>query len=136
MRSGFYTAALFVVATMAATSINAGTNLVPALRMEFQVQESSLSEVMEILTRYAKREGFTVENIGPNMPRKENRRVFYVHLIRQDFVEVTVTNFLKRNQMLLGFYYPKQTAHPEQIIDALISELREKWPDIHVYTGP
>mgnify|MGYP001308344635 CR=1 FL=1 len=133
MRYGVYAAVLFVVAIMAAASVNADTE--PSLRMEFQVQESSLSEVMEILTRYAKTEGFTVENVGPNMPQKDNRPVFYVNLTRQDSARILVTNFLKQDQMFLAFYHPKQAVHPEQIIDPLISELREKWPDIHVYTG-
>jgi hypothetical protein len=103
--------------------------------MEFRVQESSLEDVMEILMRYAKREGFTVANTGPHMPPKENRQVFYVQLTRQDSARITVTNFLKHDQMLLGFYYATQTNRPEKIVDPLISELREKWPDIHVYTG-
>jgi hypothetical protein len=66
----------------------------PVLRMEFQIQESSLSDMMEILTRYAKKEGFAVEEIGPHMPPKENRPIFYVNLTRQDAVKITVTNFL------------------------------------------
>jgi hypothetical protein len=91
---------------------------------------------MEILTQYAIREGLTVENIGPRLPPRRNRTVFYVNLTRGDFVESTATNIIKQDQMLLGFYYPDQATHSEQIGDALISELREKWPDIHVFTGP
>jgi hypothetical protein len=102
--------------------------------MEFQVQESSLSDVMEILTRYAKSEGFTVEKAGPSM-RHDNRPVFYVVLTRDDSARVTVTNFIKQDQMLMAFYYPKQAVHPEQIVDPQLSALREKWPDIHVYNG-
>jgi hypothetical protein len=133
MRYGLCAAVMFAVALIAVASVNADTK--PALRMEFQVQEGSLDQVMEILTRYAKREGFTLEDIGPHMPPKDNRSVFYVHLARQDSAEITVTNFLRHDHMLLAFYYAKQAAHPEKIIDPLLSELREKWPDIHVYTG-
>jgi hypothetical protein len=134
MRFGVYAAFLFVVAIMPAASVNADTK--PSRRMDFQVQEASLGEVMEILTRYAKTEGVIVENIGPNMPQKDNRPVFYVNLTRRDSVRILVTNFLKQDQMFLAFYYPTQAAHPEKISAALISELRQKWPDIHVYTGP
>jgi hypothetical protein len=134
MRYGFCAAVLLLVAIMATAGANADTK--PALVMEFHVQESSLSDVMEILTRYAKREGLTVKDIGPRLPPRGKRTVFYVNLTRQDFAEITATNIIKQDQMLLGFYYPKQAAHSEQIGDALIHELREKWPDIHVYTGP
>lgn len=124
-----------MVAIMAAAGVNA--DIKPALRMEFHVQESSLNEVMEILTRYAKKEGFTVVDLGPRMPPKDKRPVpvFFVRLIRQDSTEITVTNFLRENQMLLAFYVPQQAAQSQQLVDPLISELREKWPDIHVYTG-
>ena len=134
MRNRFCTAVIFMVAIVVAAGVNADTK--PALRMEFLVQESSLSEVMKILTRYAKKEGFTVEDVGPRMPPKEKRPVFYVNLTRQDSTEmITVTNFLRQNQMLLFFYTPKLGAQSQQLVDPLISELREKWPDIHVYTG-
>jgi hypothetical protein len=133
MRNRFCAAVISMVAVMTATGANA--DIKPALRMEFQVQESSLSDVMKILTRYAKKEGFTVEDVGPHMPPKDNRPIFYVNLTRQDSTEITVTNFLKQNQMLLAFYVPKQDTQSQHLIDPLISELREKWPDIHVYTG-
>ena len=90
---------------------------------------------MEILMRYAKKEGFTVEDIGPHMPPKDNRPVFYVSLTRQDSTEITVTNFLKEDQILLFLYVPKQDTEYQRLVDPLLSELREKWADIHVYTG-
>lgn len=133
MRYGLFSGILFVIAIMAAASVNADSK--PSLRMEFQVQESSLDEVKEILMQYARKEGFAVENIGPHMPPKGNRPVFYIHLARQDSAEITVTNFLRQGQMLLFFYYARQADHPEKIIDPLLSELRKRWPDIHVYTG-
>jgi hypothetical protein len=123
-----------MVAIMAAGSANA--DIKPVLRMEFHVQENNLDEVKEILTRYAKKEGFTVDDIGPRMPRKHDRTVFYVILQRGDSERVTVTNFLERDQVLLGFYTTKQDAQSVRVIDPLIADLREKWPDIHVYTGP
>jgi hypothetical protein len=126
-------AVIFMVAVMAAIGANA--DIKPALRMEFEVQESSLSDLMKILTRYASKEGFAVEDIGLHMPPKDNRPIFYVNLRRQDSAEITVTNFLKQSQMLLAFYVSKQDAQSQQLVDPLISELREKWPDIHVYTG-
>jgi hypothetical protein len=133
-RYGLFSAILLVVAILVTAGAYADTK--PARVMEFHVQESSLSDVMEILTRYAQREGLTVENIGPRLPPRSNRTVFYINLTRQGFAEITATNLIKQDQMLLGFYYPKQAANSEQIGDALVSELREKWPDIHVYTGP
>jgi len=131
MRYGF--AVPLVVAMLATAGANADSN--PARRMEFHVQESGLSDVMEVLTRYAAREGLTVESIGPRLPPKGNRIVFYVNLTRGDFVEITATNIIKQDQMLLGFYNPMYATQSEQIGDALISDLHEKWPDIHAYTG-
>jgi hypothetical protein len=133
MRNRFCAVAALIVAVM--TAAGADADIKPALRMEFHVQEAGLSDLMEILTRYADKEGFTVEDIGPHMPPKDSRPIFYVNLKRQDSTEITVTNFLKQNQMLLAFYVPKQDAHSQHLIDPLISELREKWPDIHIYTG-
>jgi len=104
--------------------------------MEFHIQESTLSDVIEILTQYATREGLTVENIGPRLPPRGNRIVFYVNLTRGGFIEVTATNIIKQDQMLVGFYYSDQANRSAQIGDVLISHLREKWPDIHDYTGP
>jgi hypothetical protein len=106
----FCAAVLFVVAMLATAGANADSN--PARRMEFHVQESSLSEVMEVLTRYATKEGLAVENIGRRLPPKGNRTVFYVNLTRGDLVEITATNIIKQDQMLLGFY---QATHSEQI---------------------
>ncbi len=116
-------------------AMGANADVKPTLRMEFQVKESNLSDLMEILTRYAKKEGFTVEDIGPHMPPKENRPIFYVNLRRPDSTKIIVTNFLEKSQMLLLLYVPRQDAQSQQLIDPLISEIREKWPDIHVYTG-
>ncbi len=133
MRKRVCAAIMFMFAAIAATGARA--DIKPALRMEFEVQESSLSDLMEILMRYAEKEGFTVQDIGPRMPPKDKRLVFYVTLIRPDSTEITVTNFLRQNQMLLFLYAPKQDAQSRQLIDPLISQLREMWPDIHVYTG-
>ena len=134
MRYRFFAAVPLVVAILATAGANADSS--PARRLEFHVQESNLSDVMEILTQYATSEGLTVENIGPRLRPTGNRTVFYVNLTRGDFVEITATNIIKQDQMLLGFYYRKHPAHSEQAGNALISDLREKWPDIHVYTGP
>lgn len=133
MQNSFCGAAIFMIAAMAATVASADVK--PVLRMEFQVQESGLNDLMEILTRYANKEGFTVADIGPHMPTKKNRPVFYVNLIRHDSTGITVTNILRQNQMLLAFYVPRQDAESQHLIDPLISALREKWPDIHAYTG-
>src|SRR5262249_14316682 len=108
----------------------------PVLRLEFRVQENDLNDVMEVLTSYGKKEGFSIENLGPRMPLKDDRPVFYVVLKRGDSDRVTVTNFLERNQILLALYTQKHDAQSLQVIDPLISQLRERWPDIHVYTGP
>jgi hypothetical protein len=133
MRHRLCAAVLFVAAILAAGDANADTK--PVLVMEFHVQESSLNDLMEILTRYAKSEGLTVINIGPRLPPRGNRTVFYVSLTRQGSAEIRATNIMDQNQMLLGFYYPKEAASTEQIGDALISQLRQKWSDIRVYTG-
>jgi hypothetical protein len=133
MRNRLAVAIIFMVAAMMAAGATA--DIKPTLRMEFQVQESNLSDVMEILTRYARKEGFTVEDTGPHMPPKDNRPIFYVNLRRPDSTKIIVTNFLEKNQMLLFLYVPKQDTQFQQLIDPLISEIRERWPDIHVYTG-
>jgi hypothetical protein len=106
----------------------------PLVRMEFRTEEGDRHDLMNILIGYAKQEGFSLENIGPNMPQRDKRPVLYVIPTRDDSAEITVTNFLKQDQMLL-YHYRRNTAHPEQIIDALISEIRVKWPDIHPYLG-
>lgn len=134
MRHRCYGAALFAIALIASTSVGA-QNIMPLLRLEFSVQESNLSEVMEVLQRYAKSESFSIRDIGPRLPPKESRVVFYAILTRDDNAEIKVTNFLRKDQMLL-FFYPPKGSHPEQIVEPLISELRQKWPDIHTYTGP
>jgi hypothetical protein len=126
-------AALFLAAIVAATNVNADS--MPALRMEFHVEESTLSELLDVLTRYAEQEGFTVENIGPNMPHKDRSPVFYGILLRQDSNKVMLINIGKQDRMLLLFYMPKQDADSQRLADRLIFQLREKWPDIHVYTG-
>src|SRR5690348_1634043 len=92
MLNRFWITTIFMVAAMAGTGVNA--DIKPVLRMEFQVQQSSLSDVMEVLTQYAKKEGFTVEDIGSHMPPKDNRPrpIFYVNLKREDSTEITVTD--------------------------------------------
>ena len=124
---------IFIVA--AATPAIGKADIHPALRMEFSVKESDLSDLMMVLTRYAEKAGFTVENVGPHMPPKNNRPIFYVNLRRSDATKITVTNFLEMNQVLLFLYLPKQDAQSLQLIDPLIAQLRERWPDIHVYIG-
>ena len=133
MRRRLCAAFLFVIMVKAAANANCGMQ--PTLRMEFHVQKTDLSYVMEVFTRYAEREGLSIEDIGPSLPPRSNRTVFYAVLRRQDFNEIKVTNFIRRDQMLLIFYCSKQAADSEQIGDALIAELREKWPDIHVCAG-
>jgi len=124
---------IFVVATVMPAIGNADIH--PALRMEFSVKESDFSELMSVLAHYAEKTGFTVEDVGPRMPPKDDRPIFYVHLNRPDSTKITVTNFLERHQVLLFLYLPKQDTHSIPIIDPLIAELRHRWPDIHVFTG-
>lgn len=135
MHCRFAAFAIFLVAIIAGTSVYAETAQ-PSFRMEFQVQEKDLDNLMAILVRYAQKEAFSIEDIGSNMPPKDNRPVFYVNLKRQDAAEFTLTNFLRRDQILLFFYKPKQITQVEAIAAPLIKQLRERWPDIHAYVGP
>jgi hypothetical protein len=43
--------------------------------------------------------------------------VFFVGLTRWDSTEITVTNFLNHDQMLLAVYVPKQHAQSQQLVD-------------------
>ncbi len=133
MRNRLSAVVIFVVAAVMLAIANA--DIQPALRLEFSVKERNFSDLMDVLTRYAEKAGFTVEDVGPHMPPKDNRPIFYVNLRRPDSTKIVVTNFLERNQVLLFLYFPKQDTRSMQLIDPLIAELRERWPDIHVYTG-
>lgn len=127
-----YAAAALVVPVMWNTAY---ADISPTLRMEFEVQQSDLSDVMKILTKYANDEGLTIENMGPRMPPRGGRPVFYVKLVRQDVTILIVTNFVRPDQMLIGYYAPTHGTDPQRPIEPLISEMRQRWPDIHVYTG-
>ncbi len=127
--------AIFAVAIIFGTNIHAET-VQPSFRMEFQIQEKDLDSLMEIPVRYAQKEAFSIEDVGPNMPPKDNRPVFYVNLKRQDSAQFTFNNFLRRDQILLFFYKPKQVTQVEAIVSPLVEQLRERWSDIHAYVGP
>src|SRR5262245_33309639 len=107
MKNRVCAAVIFMFAVIAPT--DASADIEPALRTEFEVRESSLNDLMEILTQYANKEGFIVEDVGPHMPQGQQADIL-LNLKRQGSTEITVTNFLKQNQMLLGFYASKQDA--------------------------
>jgi hypothetical protein len=137
MRVRLLVTALFLITLTAGRGLNAEPAS-PLLRMEFQVQEKDLGELIGILAQYAKEHGFSVKDIGPYLPKHGERTspLLYVSLVREDS-SMLVTNFIKQDQVLVAFYYKHRPLHADQIDDEpLISTLRERWPDIHLYTGP
>jgi len=123
---------IFCVVAMFLAVATGACSYTPTLNMQFEVRPTDLPEVMEILVRYAQKEDLTVLDVGAQLPPKENRRIFLVKLRRQGYPYVTTENFLKQDQMIVSFYVSKQDARFQEVVDALLSELRQRWPDIHV----
>ena len=124
----------FFAGMTAGTSICVQADTAPSRRMEIPVPQDELAKLSSTLSEFAQKESFSFEDIGARMPFKDNRPVFYVRLIKSDSNEITATNFLEQNRVLL-FHYPSNQGNSFEEFDKLINELRRKWPQIHPYSG-
>ena len=129
-------AAVLLFLGMTAISTAAQAKIDPSpVRMEFQIETKDLNELMMILVRYSNNEELRLENVGSKMPQKENRPIFYVNLYADDVFKITVSNFLREDKVLLLFYEKKEESRAKSAFDSLTSQIRARWPDLHIYDG-
>jgi hypothetical protein len=107
----------------------------PAVRMEFQIEKNDLNELIGILILYSHDEQLRLEDVGRNMPQKDSRAIFYVNIFGDEVFEITATNFLREDQILLFLYEKKNGSRAKIAFDLLLSLIRQRWPDLHEYRG-
>jgi hypothetical protein len=108
---------------------------VPIERLEFHVAKTDLPELLSMVSAFAKQQSWVVENVGPHIPPRPNRGPdFYVNLTREAVKKVTLTNWIDESAMLVLFYSDNRRSDDFAAFATLKKRLRERWPDIHVYT--
>jgi len=107
----------------------------PKIRLEFEVTASDLSQLSELLMRFARDEGFSISDHGAKMPPKNGRPLFWMELSRGSLVEVDVNNIRSENRVFVWIYELSPNPEFDEVAGRLEKVLREKWPNIAPYKG-
>jgi hypothetical protein len=104
--------------------------------MEFHAEARSLGLLSAILNDFAVREGFEVQDVGKIMPHFYISQPFFLNLHRADNAQIIATNIGRKADMFLSINDPPLPAAPVKGTEALLSRIRNAWPDLHIYSGP
>jgi hypothetical protein len=127
---------IFLVAVLG--MLTGCSKTIPAkVRLEVQIPPDEVSTLHEVLTRFARTEGFRIYDVGAVLPpirEQGGRKVSYFDLDRADTIHIMVTNFLKVDMFLIAISEEKPSPDFDRIAAKLEAMLREQWPNIGPYT--
>ena len=133
MLRGLSAVAVILFSSMIASCMAQTTS--PKVHLELQIAADDVTELRQLITDFAKDEGFAFEDVGPELPPRQGREVFYILLKRSD-IEVLVDDFLEQYRFGVAIYDLKSRPEFESVAARLEAMLRNRWPDrLRPYTG-
>lgn len=113
---------------LAACDADGGT-IAPKVRLEFSISEQDVAELRDLLTRFARAEGFVLKDSGPKLSSLPlGRQYFWLTLTRGETMEIVVNDFLKPYRFHVYVYDLDFDPRFDQTASMLEAKLREKWP--------
>jgi hypothetical protein len=105
------------------------------IRLTLPINPSELSELHEVVTKFADKEGLQLHDLGPKMPPKDGRPVFLMRVDEDKSFFIVMLNIERQDEVSIGLYNTPPRPDFAEKAERFQKIIKERWPQLAPYQG-